>query len=85
MARPGTNHISIKNDDDPRNPDEDWDIVLFNQTLACNIAYGRPDAGREEVVQTAECAELDHFIESLPHGYDIFVGERGLKLCGGEK
>jgi ATP-binding cassette subfamily B protein len=50
-----------------------------------NLAYGRPDAGREEVVEAARFAQLDRFITSLPDGYDTMVGERGLKLSGGEK
>jgi ATP-binding cassette subfamily B protein len=61
------------------------DTVLFNDTLYYNLAYGRPDAGREEVVEAARFAQLDRFITSLPDGYDTMVGERGLKLSGGEK
>jgi len=61
------------------------DTVLFNDTIYYNIAYGRPDATREEVLRAAQSAHIHHFIESLPLGYDTMVGERGLKLSGGEK
>jgi len=61
------------------------DTVLFNDTIYYNIAYGRPDATREEVIAAAQSAHIHHFIESLPLGYDSMVGERGLKLSGGEK
>lgn len=61
------------------------DTVLFNDSIYYNILYGRPDATREEVVQAAKHAHIHHFIESLPQGYDTVVGERGLKLSGGEK
>ncbi len=61
------------------------DTVLFNETLYYNIAYGRPDATREEVVEAARLAQLDRFISNLPDGYETTVGERGLKLSGGEK
>ena len=61
------------------------DTVLFNDTIYYNIAYGRPDATREEVLQAAQAAHIHGFIESLPRGYDTMVGERGLKLSGGEK
>jgi ATP-binding cassette, subfamily B, heavy metal transporter len=61
------------------------DTVLFNDTIYYNIAYGRPQAPREEVLQAAKRAHIHHFIESLPKGYDTLVGERGLKLSGGEK
>lgn len=61
------------------------DTVLFNDTIAYNIRYGRPDATDEEVRKAAELAQIGHFIESLPKGYDTPVGERGLKLSGGEK
>lgn len=61
------------------------DTVLFNDTIAYNIRYGRPDATDEEVRQAAELAQIGSFIESLPEGYDTMVGERGLKLSGGEK
>jgi len=61
------------------------DTVLFNDTIYYNIAYGRPDATREEVVAAAKAAHIHAFIESLPQGYETGVGERGLKLSGGEK
>jgi ATP-binding cassette subfamily B protein len=61
------------------------DTVLFNDTIYYNIAYGRPDASREEVERAARMANIDGFIRSLPDGYDAMVGERGLKLSGGEK
>jgi ATP-binding cassette subfamily B protein len=61
------------------------DTVLFNDTIYYNIAYGRPDATRAEVVAAAQAAHIHAFIDSLPNGYDTSVGERGLKLSGGEK
>jgi ATP-binding cassette subfamily B protein len=61
------------------------DTVLFNDTLYHNLAYGRPDASREEVLEAARAAHLDAFIASLPDGVESMVGERGLKLSGGEK
>ncbi|CAD7027332.1 ABC transporter ATP-binding protein/permease [Pseudorhizobium halotolerans] len=61
------------------------DTVLFNDTIAYNIRYGRPGATEDEVTAAAEVAQIGTFIESLPHGYDTMVGERGLKLSGGEK
>jgi len=61
------------------------DTVLFNDTIAYNIRYGRIDASDEEVRRAAELAQIGSFIESLPEGYDTMVGERGLKLSGGEK
>jgi ABC-type transport system involved in Fe-S cluster assembly, permease and ATPase components len=61
------------------------DTVLFNDTLYYNIAYGRPDASREDIFAAARLAQIHDFIQSLPHGYDTLVGERGLKLSGGEK
>jgi ATP-binding cassette, subfamily B, heavy metal transporter len=61
------------------------DTVLFNDTLYYNIAYGRPGATREEVEAAARAAQLHDFIARLPDGYDTAVGERGLKLSGGEK
>ncbi|MDA8389315.1 MAG: ABC transporter ATP-binding protein/permease [Gammaproteobacteria bacterium] len=59
--------------------------VLFNDTLYANIAYGRPDAPRAEVEEAARLAHLDAFVRNLPDGYQARVGERGLKLSGGEK
>ncbi|MDQ4059618.1 MAG: ATP-binding cassette domain-containing protein, partial [Pseudomonadota bacterium] len=61
------------------------DTVLFNDSIAYNIRYGRPDASEEEVREAARLAQIDRFIESLPDGYETQVGERGLKLSGGEK
>ncbi len=61
------------------------DTVLFNDTIAYNIRYGRPDATEAEVRKATEMAQIADFIETLPHGYDTMVGERGLKLSGGEK
>ncbi len=61
------------------------DTVLFNDSIYYNIAYGRPDATREEILQAAQAAHIHDFIVSLPQGYDSMVGERGLKLSGGEK
>ncbi len=61
------------------------DTVLFNDTIEYNIAYGQPGAGREEVVAAAKAAYIHDFIETLPDGYATMVGERGLKLSGGEK
>jgi ABC-type transport system involved in Fe-S cluster assembly, permease and ATPase components len=61
------------------------DTVLFNDTIAYNIRYGRPDASDEEVRNAAALAQIDGFIQSLPDGYNSMVGERGLKLSGGEK
>lgn len=61
------------------------DTVLFNDTIAYNIAYGRPGATHEEVVAAAKAARIDGFIANLPLGYETVVGERGLKLSGGEK
>lgn len=61
------------------------DTVLFNTTLAQNIAYGRPEASMAEIREAARLASLDAFIDMLPDGYDTTVGERGLKLSGGEK
>ena len=61
------------------------DTVLFNDTIYYNIQYGRPQAPREEVIAAAQAAHIHDFIESLPDGYEASVGERGLKLSGGEK
>jgi ATP-binding cassette, subfamily B, heavy metal transporter len=61
------------------------DTVLFNDTLLENVRYGNPDASDEDVWQAIRLAHLDHFIQSLPAGGDTMVGERGLKLSGGEK
>ena len=61
------------------------DTVLFNDTIHYNIAYGRPDAPRDELIAAAKAAKIHDFIMSLPEGYETKVGERGLKLSGGEK
>lgn len=61
------------------------DTVLFNDTIAYNIRYGRISASESEVVDAAEMAQIGDFIKSLPEGFDAMVGERGLKLSGGEK
>ena len=61
------------------------DTVLFNDTLLYNIQYGRPDASADEVIAAAKAAHLHEFVERLPDGYQTRVGERGLKLSGGEK
>jgi ATP-binding cassette subfamily B protein len=61
------------------------DTVLFNDTVLYNIAYGRPEASREELIAAAKAARIHDFIMSLPEGYETRVGERGLKLSGGEK
>jgi len=61
------------------------DTVLFNDSIFYNIQYGRPEASRDEVLAAARAAQLHDFIESLPQKYDSKVGERGLKLSGGEK
>ena len=61
------------------------DTALFNDTIAYNIAYGRPGAGMAEVIEAAKAAQVHEFIMSLPAQYDTPVGERGLKLSGGEK
>jgi ATP-binding cassette subfamily B protein len=61
------------------------DTVLFNDTIANNIRSGRPDATEEDVREAARMAQIDEFIKLLPDGYKAMVGERGLKLSGGEK
>ncbi|MCP5297611.1 MAG: ABC transporter ATP-binding protein/permease [Zoogloeaceae bacterium] len=61
------------------------DTVLFNDTILYNIQYGRPEASREDVVAAARAAHIHAFVESLPEQYETRVGERGLKLSGGEK
>ena len=61
------------------------DTVLFNDTVHYNIAYGRPTAGEDEIIAAAKAAKIHDFIQSLPDGYQTTVGERGLKLSGGEK
>ncbi|MCG8358829.1 MAG: ABC transporter ATP-binding protein/permease, partial [Kiloniellales bacterium] len=61
------------------------DTVLFNDTVAYNVGYGRPEAQREAVIEAAKLARIHDFVEGLPDGYETMVGERGLKLSGGEK
>jgi ATP-binding cassette subfamily B protein len=61
------------------------DTVLFNDTIGYNIGYGRDGAGQSEIEGAARGAAIDHFIAALPEGYGAMVGERGLKLSGGEK
>ena len=61
------------------------DTVLFNDTIYYNIAYGRADATRAQIEQAAKEAQIHDFVQSLPQGYETTVGERGLKLSGGEK
>ena len=61
------------------------DTVLFNDTIAYNIRYGRPGAAEDDIVQAAEIAQISNFIKDLPEGFETKVGERGLKLSGGEK
>ena len=61
------------------------DVYLFAGTIFENIAYGRPDAAREEVIAAAKQAGAHEFITAMPHGYDTFVGERGVRLSGGQK
>ncbi len=61
------------------------DPVLFHRSLAENIAYGRPEATRDEIIESAKLANAHQFIESLPKGYETLVGERGIKLSGGER
>lgn len=61
------------------------DVYLFSDTVAGNIGYGRPGAGREEIIEAARLAGADEFIRELPDGYDTYVGERGARLSGGQK
>lgn len=61
------------------------DVFLFQGTVRENVAYGRPDATDAEVVEACRLAEADAFVQSLPHGYDTIVGERGQKLSGGQR
>lgn len=61
------------------------DTVLFNDTIGYNIAYGRPGSSPDDRIRAAQAAHIHDFVESLPQGYDTQVGERGLKLSGGEK
>ncbi|MEM2050456.1 MAG: ABC transporter ATP-binding protein, partial [Thermoproteota archaeon] len=61
------------------------DVFLFSGTIRENIAFGKPDASMEEIARAAELAKIRDFIESLPDGYDTFVGERGVTLSGGQR
>jgi ATP-binding cassette subfamily B protein len=61
------------------------DTVLFNDSIYHNISYANIDASRDDVIRAAQLAHIDEFIQSLPDGYETIVGERGLKLSGGEK
>ncbi len=61
------------------------DTVLFNDNIYYNIRYGRPEASEEEIIEAAKLAQIDGFVKTLPQGYKTQVGERGLKLSGGEK
>ncbi|MBL4768902.1 MAG: ATP-binding cassette domain-containing protein, partial [Rhodobacteraceae bacterium] len=61
------------------------DVVLFNDTLRANVRYGKPDASDEEIIEALERAQLGEFLKKLPDGLETKVGERGLKLSGGEK
>ena len=61
------------------------DTVLFNDTIYYNISYGNPEASHEEIINAAKIAGIHDFIESIPNKYETIVGERGLKLSGGEK
>jgi ATP-binding cassette subfamily B protein len=61
------------------------DTVLFNDSIEYNIAYGRPDASKKEIIAAAKLAQIHDFVNALPEGYATPVGERGLKLSGGEK
>ena len=61
------------------------DTVLFNDTIEYNVRYGRPEASERQVRDAARLAQIHEFIMTLPQGYDALVGERGLKLSGGEK
>ncbi|MFN2250866.1 MAG: ABC transporter ATP-binding protein, partial [Anaerolineae bacterium] len=61
------------------------DVFLFSRSIADNIAFGRPDATREEIEQAAKDAQADGFIAALPDGYDTVIGERGVTLSGGQR
>ena len=91
---PGSGRILINNQDISRVTQDSLrqsigivpqDTVLFNDSLLYNIAYAKPSASHDEIKQAAKVANIHAFIESLPQGYDTVVGERGLKLSGGEK
>jgi len=61
------------------------ETFLFNDTIRQNIAYGRPDASEEDIMQAAKAAHVDYFIKTLDEGYDTTIGERGVKLSGGQR
>jgi ATP-binding cassette subfamily B protein len=61
------------------------DVFIFSGTIAENIAFGAPDAARDDIVRAANLARIQDFIESLPRGYDTIVGERGMNLSGGQR
>ena len=61
------------------------DTVLFNDTIYYNISYGNPEASEEQIYEAARSADIHNFVIGLPDGYQTLVGERGLKLSGGEK
>lgn len=91
---PSTGRVLIDGQDARHVTQQSWrrcigvvpqEVVLFNDTLRVNLAYGRPDASDDELMAAAEKAQLKTFIDALPEGLDTRVGERGLKLSGGEK
>lgn len=61
------------------------EVILFNDTVTANIAYGKPEADREEIITASKTAYAHEFIMELPQGYDTIIGERGMKLSGGER
>jgi ABC-type multidrug transport system fused ATPase/permease subunit len=61
------------------------DVFLFHGTIRENILFGRPDATEEELIRAAEIANASEFIDRMPNGYDTLIGERGVKLSGGQK
>jgi len=61
------------------------ETFLFNDTIRRNIAYGRPDASEEDIMQAAKAAHVDYFVKTLDEGYDTTIGERGVKLSGGQR
>jgi subfamily B ATP-binding cassette protein MsbA len=61
------------------------DVVLFNDTIAQNISYGRTDISRDQVIAATKAADLIEFVESLPNGFDTVVGDRGVRVSGGQR
>src|SRR5205807_1624476 len=61
------------------------EVLLFNETILYNIAYGKPDAGQSEIEAAAKAANAHDFIRRLPQGYDTLIGERGIRISGGER